>query len=59
CAGCSNCIWMWFTDTWCINYRNKYLTEDTKGAGSFLNPRWVKLRVRQIPIWIKHLEEDL
>ena len=53
---CFNCIWRRFTGMGCTRYnllkRGSYISD-------FTDPRWVKLRLGQIPRWIKKLEEGL
>lgn len=57
---CGDCVWRWFTGMSC----NTYMRLKTKQWRLRLEvwitrPRWVKMRIRQIPQWIKKLEEGL
>ena len=55
----NSCPWYWFTGDSCNAYSDKDFNETAWDLRKFRNPRWVKLRLRQIPRWIKKLEEGL
>lgn len=56
CGDCWDCIWVYFTGMFCAIYYKKHFKKCRLG---FRSSRWVKLRLRQIPRWIKKLEEEL
>ena len=59
-SGCENCVWQWFTGMACVPYIDfKAKQWRTRKLFWIRHPRWVKLRLRQIPRWIKKLEEGL
>lgn len=60
CLDCFCCVWMWFTKMSCTSYMaTKRKQWHKKEIIWITHPRWVKFRVRQIPQWIKKLEEGL
>ena len=56
---CSDCVWWWFIGMTCSDYLDFKGKQWQKYPLYFSAPRWVKLRIRQIPRWIKKLEEGL
>lgn len=68
--GCYRCIWMWFTGMPCTDYvsaiKGDFIkTNEEECIGKRIKSLreerplcWRKLRIRQLKIWIKKLEEE-
>jgi hypothetical protein len=60
CIRSHHCVWYWFTGYSCNSFTAiENFDFDAYELNKSRNPRWVKLRLRQIPRWIKKLEEGL
>lgn len=53
---CEYCIWSKFTQTDCNSYAIKHTTRDPL-IPLMKRPNWIALRIKQLPEWIKQLEE--
>ena len=53
---CEYCIWSRFTQTDCISYAMKHTVYDLR-TPLMQRPDWIALRIKQLPDWIKQLEE--
>lgn len=59
CHAGNSCPWYWFTGYSCNVCSDKDFNETAWDLRVSRNSRWVKMRIRQIPQWIKKLEEGL
>ena len=59
CVKSHHCVWYWFTGYSCNTFAEENFRSPAWELNKSRNPRWVKLRLRQIPQWIKKLEEGL
>jgi hypothetical protein len=57
CTKSHYCPWYWFTNIGCNTYSIRNFHDVAWDLRENHNPKWVKLRVAQIPEWIKELEE--
>lgn len=53
---CEYCIWSKFTQTDCMSYAVNHTTCDPL-TRLMKTPGWIALRIKQLPEWIKQLEE--
>lgn len=53
---CEYCIWSKFTQTDCMSYAVNHTTRDPL-TPLMKTPGWIALRIKQLPEWIKQLEE--
>lgn len=54
---CEYCIWSKFTHTDCISYAIKHTINANRLTPLMERPGWIALRIKQLPEWIKQLEE--